>query len=49
LLYGSLVGQGCFRDITAGSNGVYGAGQGWDACTGWGSPDGAKLLKALAH
>ncbi|MGZ3460854.1 MAG: S53 family peptidase, partial [Archangium sp.] len=36
-------GQG-FRDITRGNNGAYSAGPGWDACTGWGSPDGVKLL-----
>jgi kumamolisin len=38
---------GTCRDITAGTNGGYSAGPGWDACTGWGSPDGAKLLAAL--
>ena len=47
LLYGSLTGKGLFRDISAGNNGAYAARKGWDACTGWGSPDGAKLLKAL--
>ena len=47
LIYGSLAGKGLFRDITVGNNGAYKAGVGWDACTGWGSPDGAKLLKAL--
>jgi kumamolisin len=31
------------RDITSGSNGAYKAGVGWDACTGLGSPNGAKL------
>jgi kumamolisin len=36
-----------FRDVTAGSNGAYRAGPGWDACTGLGVPDGAKLLEAL--
>ena len=42
------------RDITAGNNdvegllnGAYPAGPGWDACTGWGSPDGKKLLAAF--
>ncbi len=39
---------GAFRDITSGNNGDFTAGPGWDACTGWGSPDGANLLKALA-
>lgn len=47
LLYGSLSGRKLMRDITTGNNGAYKAGPGWDACTGWGSPDGAKLLKAL--
>jgi kumamolisin len=33
-----------FHDIVSGNNGKYFAGTGWDACTGWGSPDGAALL-----
>ena len=33
------------RDIVQGNNGAYEAGQGWDACTGLGSPDGAKLAQ----
>ncbi len=36
-----------FRDVTAGSNGAYDAGPGWDACTGLGTPDGTALLAAL--
>ena len=32
-----------FRDITSGDNGTYAATAGWDACTGLGSPDGAKI------
>jgi kumamolisin len=47
LLYGSLAGKNLFLDITAGNNGAYSAKAGWDACTGWGSPKGADLLKAL--
>ncbi len=39
---------GAFHDITSGNNGDFSAGPGWDACTGWGSPDGANLLKALS-
>jgi kumamolisin len=35
------------RDITAGSNGAYSAGPGWDACTGLGVPIGSALLLAL--
>jgi kumamolisin len=37
-----------FRDITSGNNGDYKAGPGWDACSGWGSPDGAAILQALS-
>lgn len=49
-------GSWAFRDITGapgptdnGQNGVagYPAGSGWDACTGWGSPNGTALLTAL--
>jgi kumamolisin len=39
---------GAFHDITSGNNGDFSAGPGWDACTGWGSPEGANLLKALS-
>jgi kumamolisin len=35
------------HDITAGNNGSYSAGPGWDACTGLGTPNGAALLAAL--
>jgi kumamolisin len=35
------------RDVTTGNNGTFAASVGWDACTGWGSPNGAALLKAL--
>jgi kumamolisin len=47
MLYGAIAQAGVFRDITSGNNGAYSAGPGWDACSGWGSADGAKLLKAL--
>ncbi|HEY2187432.1 MAG TPA: S53 family peptidase, partial [Caldimonas sp.] len=47
LLYGSLVGSGAFRDVVTGNNGGYAARPGWDACTGWGSPVGSKLLAGL--
>lgn len=40
--------KGVLNDITVGNNGAYAAGPGWDACTGFGSPDGQKLLKALS-
>jgi kumamolisin len=47
LIYGSLAGRGLFNDIVSGNNGSYSAAAGWDACTGWGSPVGDKLLHAL--
>jgi len=42
-----------FRDITQGGNdvsglGVFTAGPGWDPCTGWGTPDGRRLLAAVS-
>ena len=42
-----LVQSGALRDVTSGDNGDFAAGTGWDACTGLGTPDGAKLLAAL--
>jgi kumamolisin len=47
VLYGNA-SQGLFRDVTAGTNGVFSAGRGWDACTGLGSPIGAALADWLA-
>jgi kumamolisin len=37
-----------FRDVVLGGNGGYLARVGWDPCTGWGSPHGARLRSALA-
>jgi kumamolisin len=48
LLYAKAGGTAAFHDITSGNNGVYDADPGWDACTGWGSPDGTALLKLLS-
>jgi kumamolisin len=52
ILYSSL--GSAFNDITSGNNdingklrGLYQAGKGWDPCTGLGTPNGVKLLKAL--
>ena len=39
--------SGTFHAITSGNNGGYSAGPGWNACTGWGSPNGAAILQAL--
>jgi kumamolisin len=51
LLY-RVAGQGVFHAITSGQNGLdsvkgFPAGPGWNAATGWGTPDGGKLLEAL--
>jgi kumamolisin len=35
------------NDITEGNNGSFSAAPGWDACTGLGSPDGAKVAGIL--
>jgi kumamolisin len=54
LLYTKLGTSNAFHDITSGNNdptggqlGGYAAKSGWDACTGWGSPDGSNLLAQL--
>lgn len=47
LLYDAAVHKDSFHDITAGNIGAYEAKPGWDPCTGWGSPNGANLLRAL--
>jgi kumamolisin len=50
LLYAN---SAALRDVTQGNNEVgpneigYAAGPGWDACTGLGSPDGARVLATL--
>ncbi|GAC1546691.1 MAG: S53 family peptidase [Vulcanimicrobiaceae bacterium] len=36
-----------FHDILIGNNGAFSAAPGWDACTGLGSPDGARIAVAL--
>jgi kumamolisin len=54
LLYTKIGPKEVLRDVTKGNNdtdglldGQFAAKSGWDPCTGWGSPDGAKLLAAL--
>jgi kumamolisin len=44
LLYASPTS---LNDITSGNNGNFAAGARWDACTGLGSPDGAKIAALL--
>jgi len=38
-----------FHDITSGNNGKYSAVKGFDLVTGWGSPNAAALISALAE
>jgi len=38
-----------FRDVTAGSNGIFAAGPGFDLATGWGSPIVDALAAAVPH
>jgi kumamolisin len=54
LLYSTIGPNNVLHDITQGNNDVEGllngefpAGPGWDACTGWGTPNGQALLAAL--
>jgi kumamolisin len=47
LIYAQAVEASGFHDITEGNNGAFTATEGWDACTGLGSPDGAKLETVL--
>lgn len=52
LLYTKIGPAGVMHNIIEGDNGVqgvkgYAAGPGWNACTGWGRPDGRKLLEAF--
>jgi kumamolisin len=52
-LYQISESEGAFNDITRGNNQNikstpgYSAGSGWDACTGFGSPNGEKLFEAI--
>ncbi|HEY4902304.1 MAG TPA: S53 family peptidase [Candidatus Sulfotelmatobacter sp.] len=47
VLYSSLSNRGVLHGVTIGNNGAYTAGPGWNACTGWGTPDGTAILAAL--
>jgi kumamolisin len=47
LLYQLPHASGAFHDVTAGNNGDYQTGSGWDPCTGLGTPNGQKLAAAL--
>jgi kumamolisin len=43
----ALAGPYVYRDIVSGSNGLYNAAPGWDACTGFGSIDGDAMVNSL--
>ena len=52
VLYTRLGPSGALHSVTKGDNSIqgvkgYSAGPGWNATTGWGSPDGQKLLQAF--
>ncbi len=54
LLYSNIGPSKVLNDITQGNNdtdgllsGNFAAKSGWDPCTGWGTPDGEKLLASL--
>jgi kumamolisin len=40
-------GQGAFRDTVSGNNGGFGAGPGWDACTGLGTPIAPRVISVI--
>jgi kumamolisin len=44
-----LIGTGCFRDVTAGSNGEFSAAVGYDRVTGLGAPDVKQLIASLTQ
>jgi len=52
VLYEKIGPRGILRPVLDGNNGTtemsgYCAGPGWNAATGWGTPDGTRLLQAL--
>jgi kumamolisin len=46
LLYSDAF-RGVTHEILTGDNGAYHAGPGWNPVTGWGSPSGGELARAL--
>lgn len=49
LIYQKLSNTDAFRSITEGNNGGYVAGPSWDACTGWGVPNGTRIFEELKN
>jgi kumamolisin len=46
-LYERAAAASAFRDVTRGNNGAYTAGNGWNACTGLGTPDASRLIEVI--
>ena len=47
MIYDTFAQHKVLHDITSGTNGTYKAGKGWDACTGFGTPNGQAILGLL--
>jgi kumamolisin len=47
LIYAQALEASGFHDITQGNNGAFSAAEGWDPCTGLGTPDGVRLEAAV--
>lgn len=47
VLYDSEAVQATFHDVTEGGTDLFAAGPGWDAPTGWGTPNAAALASAI--
>ncbi len=47
IIYGTFAQQKVLHDVTSGNNGTFKAGNGWDACTGFGTPNGQAMLALL--
>ena len=46
-IYGTFAQHNALHDITSGNNGAFEAAKGWDACTGYGTPNGQAILGLL--
>ncbi|HZS55622.1 MAG TPA: S53 family peptidase [Bryobacteraceae bacterium] len=46
-IYGTFAQHKTLHDVTSGTNGMFKAGPGWDACTGFGTPNGQAMLGLL--
>ncbi len=46
-LYGTILQHKALNDVVRGTNEAFSANQGWDPCTGLGSPNGKAILSVL--